>query len=117
MIKYFTLLLLCALQLTSYAQKATPKLNIGSAAPQLRVRAWLKGTPVTKFEKGKVYVMEFWATWCHPCKVAMPHLSALADKYRDKVVFTGVDVYETKTTTRQQVQHFVEVWAAAWVIT
>jgi len=38
--------------------------------------------PVTEFEKDKVYVVEFWATWCGPCIASMPHLAELQNKYR-----------------------------------
>ncbi|MBS1946815.1 MAG: TlpA family protein disulfide reductase [Bacteroidetes bacterium] len=71
-----------------------PSLRLGDAAPPLRVREWLKGKPIEKFEKGKVYVIEFWATWCNPCKAAVPRLSKLARKYKNKAVFIGMDVYE-----------------------
>ena len=38
-----------------------------------------------------VYVVEFWATWCGPCKVSIPHLSELQNKFKDKgVVVVGV---------------------------
>lgn len=73
---------------------AQTKLNIGDPAPAFRPAKWLKGAPVTSFEKGHVYVVEFWATWCKPCKAAMPHLSELARKYRGQAEFIGVDSFE-----------------------
>lgn len=76
--------------LGSVAQ-AEPKLTIGSVAPELNIEHWVtdgKGAfkPVTKFENGKIYIVEFWATWCGPCIMSMPHLAELQKKYADKGV-------------------------------
>jgi len=68
----------------------------------------LKGVPVENFEKGKVYVLEFWATWCKGCKAAMPHLSDLARQYKDQVIVLGVDVYEDNKVSIEKIKHFVD---------
>jgi thiol-disulfide isomerase/thioredoxin len=74
---------------------AADALKIGSPAPKLQVGKWVQGEPVTQFEPGKVYVVEFWATWCGPCKVSIPHLNELYLKYKDKgVVVIGQDCWE-----------------------
>ena len=66
-------------------------LTIGDKAPIPEISHWLKGEPVTEFEDDNVYVMEFWATWCGPCKASIPHLSALQEEYADyDVTFIGV---------------------------
>jgi thiol-disulfide isomerase/thioredoxin len=83
-----------------------PTLHIGDPAPSLRLSAWIKGEPVKKFEKGRVYVLEFWATWCKPCIAEMPHLSALARKYKDKITFLGIDILEAKSM--RKVKNFVD---------
>jgi thiol-disulfide isomerase/thioredoxin len=66
------------------------KLKVGDSAPPLAVSTWLHGAPVKGFEPGHVYVVEFWATWCGPCRQIMPHVGDLQDEYREKgVTFIG----------------------------
>ena len=75
--------------------RAADSLKLGDPAPKLQVAKWVQGEPVTQFETGKVYVVEFWATWCGPCKVSIPHLNELSQKFKDKgVVVIGQDCLE-----------------------
>lgn len=69
-------------------------LTVGMPAPKLKVESWLKGTPVTQLDTGKIYVVEFWATWCMPCRAMIPRLTELQAKYKDKVTIIGVSVLE-----------------------
>ncbi|MFZ4574295.1 MAG: redoxin family protein [Phycisphaerales bacterium] len=71
-----------------------PRLGVGDKAPAIRDVEWVKGEPVEDLKKGRVYVVEFWATWCGPCRETIPHLSRLAKKYKDKATFIGVSVWE-----------------------
>jgi thiol-disulfide isomerase/thioredoxin len=70
-------------------------LKIGDPAPILHPMTWIKGEPVTHYDRGRIYVVEFWATWCPPCIDAMPQLTALQSKYRDKLTVVGVNVLES----------------------
>lgn len=85
---------LCALALFGSATLSrAADLNVGSPAPELKTGKFVKGEPVKSIEKGKFYVVEFWATWCGPCRASIPHLTELAKKNKD-VTFIGVDVWE-----------------------
>jgi len=70
--------------------------KLGDAAYPLTGLTWIKGSPVT-IAPGKVYVVEFWATWCPPCRKSIPHLTELAKKYADRVVFVGVSNEDVAT--------------------
>ncbi|WP_027156030.1 TlpA disulfide reductase family protein [Mesorhizobium sp. WSM2561] len=59
-------------------------LRMDSPAPAIKVQSWLRGEPLTAFQPGKLYIVEFWATWCGPCVSAMPHLAELQEKYKDR---------------------------------
>lgn len=77
--------------------KATA-LDLGDPAPPLNVQEWLKGGPVDELNSDTIYVIEFWATWCPPCRTSIPHLSELQRLYRDKgVVVIGLSDEDTDT--------------------
>ncbi len=84
-------------------------LTIGSKAPELDVEHWVsdghgKFKPVTSFESGKVYVVEFWATWCGPCIMSMPHLAETQEKYADK----GVQIVSISDEDMETVEKFLK---------
>ncbi len=57
------------------------KLMVGDQAPALSIGNWVKGSPVKSFEPGKVYVIEFWETWCGPCIRNIPHVNEIQKEY------------------------------------
>jgi thiol-disulfide isomerase/thioredoxin len=98
---------------------AKPTFKIGDPAPAITPISWIQGTPVTKYEPGRVYVVEFWATWCPPCIKAIPHLSELQKKYADTVTVVAVDVegllgHEPKVNA---VPAFMKKWGKDMVYT
>ncbi|MGA2441251.1 MAG: redoxin domain-containing protein [Tepidisphaeraceae bacterium] len=90
-----------------------PQALIGKAPPPIKVAKWVKGEPLNGFEKGKVYVVDFWATWCGPCKAAIPHLTKLAKEHKGQLEIVGVSISEPQKDTSdtsyiEKVQHFVD---------
>jgi thiol-disulfide isomerase/thioredoxin len=103
----WTLLALAALALATFPIRADdlePKLNVGDKAPKFEVKEFVKGDAVQDLAKGKVHVVEFWATWCGPCIATIPHLTELQKKHGDVTVI-GVSVFEHEP---KQVRPFVE---------
>ena len=64
----------------------------GKPAPALQTSTWINADPATLDQlKGKVVLLDFWATWCGPCIAAIPHTNELQAKYKDKgLVIIGV---------------------------
>ena len=98
--KLLVVALLSLFSLTSFA------LKVGDKAVELNVKNWIKNGPV-KLKDGlnkKIYVVEFWATWCPPCRSSIPHLSMLQKKYeKDGLVVVGIS-----NENKKKVEEFVK---------
>ena len=102
------ILLIIALTATCQA------IDLGKKAPDLTADAWINGSPVNpaKPDGKTVYVVEFWATWCPPCKRSIPELNALFEQYKDKnVVIIGVT-----SEAEETVRPFVEKMGMKYVV-
>lgn len=70
---------------------------VGTAAPDWTLKTHDNKDVKLSDLKGKVVVLDFWAVWCGPCKVAMPHVEELHKKYKDKgVLVYGVNTWESE---------------------
>ena len=78
------------------ADSATPSIaRSGAPAPQIALQVVGGGTSNLAAERGKVVLVNFWATWCEPCKSEMPGLQQLADELQGRpFVLYSVDLQE-----------------------
>ncbi|GGD36599.1 TlpA family protein disulfide reductase [Flavobacterium orientale] len=83
------ILLVCFFSLTSLAQnkKLWAKSYIDKKAPELVVEEWISEKPNTE---GKFILIDFWATWCAPCKRAIPELNDFQEKFKTDLVIIGI---------------------------
>jgi thiol-disulfide isomerase/thioredoxin len=97
--KKWMALLLALAAITASPLSAETTLKIGDPAPKLQNGQYVQGDPVKEFQPGKAYIVEFWATWCGPCKASIPHLNDIYNKYKDKgLVVIGQDCWEKDDT-------------------
>src|SRR5687768_15507954 len=89
-------LVLVALSVTSFlstpapSHAQVPTIKVGDTAPEIKLEKLLQAPPGADTSatnlKGKVVVLEFWATWCLPCVPAIKHMNDVAEKFKDKAV-------------------------------
>lgn len=85
-------------------------LHMETPAPPILVESWLRGQPLKKFQRGKVYIIEFWATWCAPCVTAMANLAQLQEKYKGSAIeIVGVAAHE-RAATADEARTNLDAW-------
>lgn len=78
--------LLLALPLLAANRPAGDKLGPGTKAPEIDVPTWFNhvGQPLALANlRGRPVLIDFWATWCAPCRAAWPHLQEIHDEFAD----------------------------------
>jgi len=77
------------------------------AAPDFTLTSFYGKTLTLSKLQGKVVVVNFWASWCPPCRVEAPYLEQTWRKYKDRgVVFVGVDYADTEPNALAYIKEF-----------
>jgi uncharacterized protein (TIGR03435 family) len=89
-------------------------IHTGAPAPALSLAQVLQAPQGTQISwpalRGKVVVLEFWATWCGPCVAEIPHLNQLADDFAGKVQFISVDDEADTVVKKFLASHPMHAW-------
>jgi cytochrome c biogenesis protein CcmG/thiol:disulfide interchange protein DsbE len=86
--KCLTILCLSTLGSLAFSQE----LSVGDEAPLLEADEWINVDGPVDFvnDEGRYTVVEFWATWCPPCRTTIPHLNAMYERFADEVAFISL---------------------------
>ena len=70
--------------------------HVPARAPEIEVDEWIEQKPLSLAAlRGRVVLLDFWATWCGPCLITIPRLSDLARRYNDRgLVVLGLTTYQ-----------------------
>jgi uncharacterized protein (TIGR03435 family) len=103
------------LSLTPVVQRLFAEPQIGDYPPAIALERLLQAPEGSKATwaalKGKVVVLEFWATWCGPCVGAIPHLNELADAFKNKPVqFIAITDEDEKIITQFLKRKPIHAW-------
>ena len=80
----------------------------GERPPQIVVEQWVTSSPPGV--EGKFVLIDFWATWCGPCKRSIPHLNELQARFKDRLVVIGISderVEDIQKMTSPPMNYFV----------
>jgi cytochrome c biogenesis protein CcmG/thiol:disulfide interchange protein DsbE len=105
-IAFSAVFIVIALFVVGMINRSAPPVEKG-AAPQFSIPLFSGGTFSLAEQRGKVVVVNFWASWCIPCRQEAPILERVWQKYKDRgVVFIGVDYVDTDKEAMAFIKEF-----------
>jgi thiol-disulfide isomerase/thioredoxin len=100
-------------RLTDAELATSGTLTVGDPAPPLVASEWLSGTAVDSFAADRIYLIEFWASWCGPCIASLPRLDALARRHGHRLVavaLTTLDLDNDRSAIRRVMTSTDAMW-------
>jgi len=85
-------------------------LKIGDPAPPLKIKEWVRGDAVNlKTDAAKkIHMVEFWATWCPPCKASVPLLTQFQKNHQKDLVIIGITDPDPDRNSPTEIKQFVK---------
>ncbi|MGM0598195.1 MAG: TlpA family protein disulfide reductase [Candidatus Rifleibacteriota bacterium] len=83
------------------------------SAPEISAKKWFNTDSFSLADNSdKIVVVEFWATWCPPCRTSIPHLKELSETYKDK----NVIIVSLSNEPASTIESFMEKVEMPWII-
>jgi thiol-disulfide isomerase/thioredoxin len=86
-----------------------PSLEVGAPAPPLSLQQFFFGDSVASLRKDQIYVIEFSAVGCHPCRKVIPHLSEIAERFKDVVTVISIYTMESNKKDSTDVRYLARI--------
>jgi thiol-disulfide isomerase/thioredoxin len=105
---------LLVLLLIGFSTKAFEEFKYGEKAPDFELST-LDGEVIRLSDYlGKIVIVDFWATWCAPCRMAIPELVELQNEYEGDLVIIGISL--DQPYTQQNLKPFMETYGINYLI-
>jgi peroxiredoxin len=91
-------------------------IDVGEEAPDFTLDSF-NGEPISLVKlRGKVVLVDFWATWCGPCLAEMPNMKATHQAFAadDRFVMLGISIDETSEPAKQKAAADKYEWTQLW---
>jgi thiol-disulfide isomerase/thioredoxin len=100
----------------SFRFAVMPSSAKGTQFPKIEAEGWINGPgPTSEQMEGKILIVDAWAYWCGPCRLAAPALVKLHKKYKDRgVMFIGLTAEPGEPDALQRSMNFVETLNIEW---
>jgi len=107
---FIILISLFFLKITDLSAQSKKPINfLNKKAPELNIETWISEKPELQ---NKFILIDFWATWCTPCKVAMKHLNDFQKLYKDELAIIGLS-HETPEKIRKMKYPVISYYSAS----